>query len=122
MQIEDFGSSTFVNGRDSIRNKQASSAPATDVAFFSSMLDPLAPNTATMVKDGIPSLLANTSNQLQDLQRRLGRTLKSSSKTMNVEKLREYPRDLSNATLTSQLLIKSLGKATQFIDKISNLQ
>jgi hypothetical protein len=122
MQIDDFGSSTFVTGRDSTRNKQVSSAPATDVAFFSSMLDPLASNTATMAKDGIPSLLANTSNQLQDLQRRLGRTLKSSSKTMNVEKLREYPRDLSNAALTSQLLIKSLGKATQCIDKISNLQ
>ena len=122
MQIDDFGAATFITGRDTARLKQATVAPATDVAFFSSLLDPTASNTARVAKDGTPSLLATTSSQLQDLNRRLGRTLKSSSKTMDVEKFREYPRDLSNATLTSQLLIKSLGKATQCIDKISNLQ
>jgi hypothetical protein len=122
MQIDDFDAATFVTGRDTARIKQAPVAPATDVAFFSSLLDPTVSNTARVAEDGTPSLLATTSSQLQDLQRRLGRTLKSSSKTMDVEKFREYPRDLSNATLTSQLLIKSLGKATQCIDKISNLQ
>jgi hypothetical protein len=53
---------------------------------------------------------------------RLARALKSSSKGMDADKFREYPRELSNVALTTQLLVKSLGKTSQCIDKICNLQ
>ncbi|KAE9655863.1 type III secretion system rspB [Pseudomonas sp. PB105] len=36
--------------------------------------------------------------------------------------MRKYPNELSNTLFMSQILVKSLGKTTQCIDKICNLQ
>ncbi|MBD8194193.1 type III secretion system rspB [Pseudomonas fluorescens] len=48
--------------------------------------------------------------------------MNSLKKGLDVEKLRTFPLELSNQQLTSQLLVKSLAKTTQCIEKISNLQ
>ncbi|MBD8096305.1 type III secretion system rspB [Pseudomonas fluorescens] len=50
------------------------------------------------------------------------RDLSRLSKNTDRDALRKYPDDLSNALLMSHLLVKTLGKATQCVDKICNLQ
>ncbi|MBZ6456560.1 type III secretion system rspB [Pseudomonas fluorescens group sp.] len=52
----------------------------------------------------------------------MARDLSRLSKHIDREALRKYPNDLSNALLMSNLLVKTLGKTTQCIDKICNLQ
>ena len=52
----------------------------------------------------------------------MGKAAAFKSKGMDADAFREYPRELSNVALTTQLLVKSVGKTSQCIDKICNLQ
>lgn len=122
MQIEELGSSTLHNRREGAYNTRETLASTIDVAFFTSMLGPSTPNTPASVSNSVSTMLTETSHHLTAAKSRLARALKSSSKGLDTDKLREYPRELSHTALTSQLLTKSLGKTTQCIDKICNLQ
>ena len=98
------------------------SAHSTDVNFFTSMLDgPTAIRPTAAIPAGL-TLLTEPSKHIADMKDRLARALKSSSKGMDADAFREYPRELSNVALTTQLLVKSVGKTSQCIDKICNLQ
>jgi len=52
----------------------------------------------------------------------MSKSLKAISKHGNREELAKFPNQLSNSLFLSQILVKSLGKTTQCIDKICNLQ
>jgi hypothetical protein len=68
------------------------------------------------------SLLTNAAMALDTTKNKIARDLSRLSKHIDREALRKYPNDLSNALLMSNLLVKTLGKTTQCIDKICNLQ
>lgn len=122
MQIGEDGFSAQNNRLKGDYDIQDDSAHNTDVVFFRSMLEHSTPAIASAAKAHTSTLLAEASAQLKVKEVRLARLLKTSSKGMEMGNFNEYPRELSNVALTSQLLVKSLGKATQCIDKICNLQ
>ncbi|NWE13098.1 type III secretion apparatus protein RspB [Pseudomonas yamanorum] len=122
MQIEAFAPSTLSNRREGANSAREPSASTTDVAFFTSMLEPSTARSAASVNNSVSTMLTETSNHLTAAKSRLARALKASTNGLDADTLRKYPRELSHTTLTSQLLTKSLGKATQCIDKICNLQ
>ncbi|WEJ06432.1 EscI/YscI/HrpB family type III secretion system inner rod protein [Pseudomonas sp. FJ2-5-13] len=122
MQIEKFEFSTLNTPRNGTDVIPHTSAPSADASFFTSMLDG---PTAIRPTAAIPAeltLLTEPSKHIADMKDRLARALKSSSKGMDADAFREYPRELSNVALTTQLLVKSVGKTSQCIDKICNLQ
>lgn len=94
----------------------------TDVNFFSSMLEHSFPATSASGKRGLPTALIEAIEPLNITRARLARALKSTNKQMNIQELKKFPGELSGAVLTSQLLVKTLGKTTQGIDKICNMQ
>ncbi len=122
MQIKEYGARPQGDGLEGTYNTRDLSGPNTDVTFFRSMLEHSAPPPIATASTGASTLLSDVSKQLKASENRLARALKSSSKGIEMDRFKEYPRELSNAVLTSQLLVKSLGKTTQCIDKLSNLQ
>lgn len=95
-------------------------ASVADVDFFKAALTQKAwPITAPSQNS---NMLTVASSELTRTTDQLKRTLKAISKKGNDELLGKFPNQLSNALFQSQILVKSLGKATQCIDKISNLQ
>jgi len=86
------------------------------------MLEGSISNTPASANHTVLAMLTEPSKHIVDAKDRLARALKSSSKGMDADKFREYPQELSNVALTTQLLVKSLGKTSQCIDKICNLQ
>lgn len=122
MQIKEYGARPQPDGLEGAYNTREFSGPNTDVTFFRSMLEHSTPPPTATANAGASTLLSDVSKQLKASESRLARALKSSSKGIEMDQFKEYPRELSNAVLTSQLLVKSLGKATQCIDKLSNLQ
>ena len=122
MQIKDLGFSAQHNGLDEAFSTQSHSASNTDVSFFNSSLDRSALPTSRADNPLGPSLLAEAGQHVKGLESRLAHALKSTNKGSDPDDFKQYPRELSNVVLTSQLLVKSLGKATQCLDKICNLQ
>lgn len=121
MQIDKLLTSGNRRLEDAYKSREPSS-PNIDASFFSSMLGHPTPTAAVTRKDATLSPLAEAAQQLELTENNLVRLLKSTKKGTGAEKFVEYPRELSNAILTSQLLVKCLGKTTQCIDKLSNLQ
>jgi hypothetical protein len=99
-----------------------SSASRTDVDFFNSTLEHSASAMTATANPGSTNLLASASEQLTHSTNRLNKSLKAMSNNASLEDFKKYPKELSNSLLLSQLLVRSLGKTTQSIDKICNLQ
>ncbi|NWA65560.1 EscI/YscI/HrpB family type III secretion system inner rod protein [Pseudomonas reactans] len=121
MQIKEYDFSAQHRVLQSNAATQAESTSNTDAGFFSSMLEQSKPNGVSSAPHS-PMMLTEVAQQLKSKESRLVRALKSTNKGADPDDFRQYPRELSNVVLTSQLLVKSLAKATQSIDKISNLQ
>ncbi|WP_256353033.1 MULTISPECIES: type III secretion apparatus protein RspB [unclassified Pseudomonas] len=113
------------SGRNSFHPGDGStdfSASSTDIDFFNSTLEHASPTMTATTKPGATNLLADASEQLIHSTNRLNKSLKAMSKDASLEDFKKYPKELSNSLLLSQLLVRSLGKTTQCIDKICNLQ
>lgn len=93
-----------------------------DISFFSAQLDQSKPTSAAPARSETSNLLAEMSTLLNNSKERSARRFKAISKNKNLEELRKLPAEFSQTILTSQLLVKSLGKTTQSIEKICNLQ
>ncbi|MRU54491.1 type III secretion system rspB [Pseudomonas gessardii] len=52
----------------------------------------------------------------------MSRSLRSISRNADKDELAKFPNQLSSSLFLSQIMVKSLGKTTQCIDKICNLQ
>lgn len=122
MQIEELGFSAQNNSLERAADTRGHSAFTSDVGFFASLLERPAPPVTRAENDRKPTLLAEVGNHVKTMEARLAKSLSSAKKGAAQDEFTQYPRELSNVVLTSQLLVKSLGKATQCIDKISNLQ
>lgn len=105
---------------DTATPDSTSSGP--DIAFFSSELDLPVSASATKISSTTPTLLAEVSDLFNKSRERVTRRFKAVSSNKDPNELRKLPIEFSQAILTSQLLVKSLGKTTQCIEKISNLQ
>ncbi|MBO0492091.1 EscI/YscI/HrpB family type III secretion system inner rod protein [Pseudomonas sp. Marseille-Q1929] len=122
MQIKELGFSAPHNSLEDTVGTRAHSTSTTDIGFFTSSLERSALPVARADNNQRPTLLAEAGQHVKALESRVAHALRSTNKGADPDDFKQYPRELSNVVLTSQLLVKSLGKATQCIDKISNLQ
>lgn len=67
-------------------------------------------------------MLAQASEHLNKSTDELSKNLKALGKNNSIDAVHKYTAQLSNTLLTSHVLVKSLGKTAQCIDKICNLQ
>lgn len=107
-----------VSSRYTVDNASSSA----DADFFKALLSPTATSTSRINDPQASTLLSIASVQLTESTDRMARSLKAISKKGNEEALGNFPNQLSNSLFLSQILVKSLGKTTQCIDKICNLQ
>lgn len=98
----------------------ASLTSHSDADFFRSALAQSSQPITTPFQSS--NILTTASSELTRTTDQLKKTLIAISKKGNDEMLGKFPNQLSNALFQSQLLVKSLGKTTQCIDKICNLQ
>jgi hypothetical protein len=98
----------------------AALASSTDVDFFRSALLPSHLPVAQPTQ--VSNLLSVASSALTRSTDQLKKSLNAISKKGDEELLSQFPNQLSGALFQSQILVKSLGKTTQCIDKICNLQ
>ena len=97
------------------------SADSMDASFFTSMLE--RPTNATSAKPEVSLLLTEASKHLSHSRDGFAKIIRSTKENgIDVEAIGNYPRELHNAQLTTQLMVKCLAKTTQCIDKISNMQ
>ena len=122
MQIQELGFSAQGDSLGNTVKTGGHSALDADIGFFSSLLERSALPPSRGNNNQERSLLVEAGQHVKGLESILARSLKSTNKGSDPDDFKQYPRELSNVVLTSQLLVKSLGKATQCIDKISNLQ
>lgn len=122
MQIEEYEFFTDHNRSEGFLDTQENRAFNADASFFSAMLTPSMPARSLTASGTTPTVLTEIVERLKTKENRMARALKSSSDSTYTNAFNEYPRDLSSVVITSQLIVKSLGKATQCIDKICNLQ
>lgn len=123
MQIEEMESFSSMHRGFSVSNvTHDSSTSKADIDFFTSTLEhSKSPIHVTATANG-PSVLIEASNQLIKATDRISRSLRSISRNADKDELAKFPNQLSSSLFLSQIMVKSLGKTTQCIDKICNLQ
>lgn len=92
-----------------------------DVNYFAAMLLATNPAQSTTGSAGTSNILTDASNRLLKSTRRMSKSLMAFSKDKGEER-RNYPIHLSDSLLQNQILVKSLSKCVQGIEKICNLQ
>lgn len=98
------------------------SAPSSDVSFFSSALESSAQPMGAADRQPNSNILSQASGVLTDSTRRMSKSLLAFSKKDNEKEMSQYPSHLSNTLLLTHVLVKGVGKTSQCIEKISNLQ
>ncbi|MGY2270798.1 MULTISPECIES: EscI/YscI/HrpB family type III secretion system inner rod protein [Pseudomonas] len=93
-----------------------------DINFFSALLVPSKHMSATQIKSDTSNILTEVSDLFNKSKERTAKRFKVISSNKNLNELRKLPAEFSQTLLTSQLIVKCLGKTTQAIDKICNLQ
>lgn len=68
------------------------------------------------------SMLSEASERLTSVTQRMTKSLRALSSENKFDEARKYPEQLSDTLLLTQMLVKSVGKTAQGIDKICNLQ
>ncbi|WP_053131869.1 type III secretion protein [Pseudomonas sp. MIACH] len=104
------------------RTTPEQSGQSMDVNFFTSLLESSHPTNNTSVRPGDSVLLTEASKHLSESRNGFAKILRSTKTEIDVEAIANFPRELYNAQLTSQLMVKCLAKTTQGIDKICNMQ
>lgn len=122
MKTEEMRFSSTGGGIKDAYGAPEQSAHSTDVNFFTSMLDsPSSKNTTATRTDASP-LLVEASKHLSASRDGFAKVVRSTKKGLDHEIISTFPRELHNAQLTSQLMVKCLAKTTQSMDKICNMQ
>lgn len=93
-----------------------------DVNYFASIMEPSTlPSTPTNYTTP-QSMLSEASERLTSVTQRMTKSLRALSSENKFDEARKYPEQLSDTLLLTQILVKSVGKTAQGIDKICNLQ
>lgn len=99
------------------------SAPQNDDAsFFSSQLERPTQALRDPSQQSSPNLLVDASNALLKSNELMSKGLRAFSKGNNEKQTLLYGSHLSNSVLMTQILVKSVSKSAQLVEKISNLQ
>ncbi|KAA0947054.1 MULTISPECIES: EscI/YscI/HrpB family type III secretion system inner rod protein [unclassified Pseudomonas] len=98
------------------------SSSATDINFFNARLTSDKLPATSMSTAMAPNLLSEQSNQLIGLRSQVARSLREISRGSNPSALRDYGSQLSDAQLQTVLTVKTLNKAVQALEKLTNLQ
>lgn len=123
MQIEEIERlSSERNGLSASNTTSEFSPSKVDIDFFTSILDHSTPQATATATASEPNLLAKVSNELMNSTDVMSRSLRLIARDANRDELTKLPNRISNSLFLSQILVKSLGKTTQCIDKICNLQ
>jgi len=93
-----------------------------DVNFFTSLLEGSRPTNTPSARPGESVLLTEASKHLSNSRNGLAKVVRSTKTGIDVEAIGTFPREINNAQLTSQLMVKCVAKTTQGIDKICNMQ
>lgn len=103
-------------------NKQESSISSTDINFFASIMAPSTPPTTATSYTTPQSMISEASGKLASVTQRMTKSLRALSGDDKFDEARKYPDQLSNTLLLTHVLVKSVGKTAQCVDKICNLQ
>lgn len=90
-----------------------------DVNFFSSQLGP---STRHNIPTSTTGVLDDALRPLEKSTRSMKNSLKAFNSQFNEKARLNYASHLSDTMITTQVLVKSVGKGAQLIDKIGNLQ
>ena len=110
------------NNLASAASAQDSSVSSTDVNFFASIMAPSMPANSTTTYTTPQSMLSEASGKLSSVTQRMTKSLRALSGDDKFDEARKYPDQLSDTLLLTHLLVKSVGKTAQCVDKICNLQ
>lgn len=121
MIIEDiqFTQSNHLNGTPSAHEPSVSS---TDANFFNSLLAPSSLFNKETSHTGSRNALFEASDKLNSVTKDMTKSLRALSDRERYDEARKYPGQLSEAALLTHILVKSVGKSAQCLDKICNLQ
>lgn len=92
-----------------------------DVNFFVSSLGLPDPGRRAAQDTPAPNMLSELGEQLSQATDRVTKGLRAFSKGGNLKEMRDYPSRLSETTLLTQVMVKSISKTAQSVDKICNL-
>ena len=93
-----------------------------DINFFNSLIAPSSLLNKEIIHTDTKSTLSEVSNKLDTLTRNMTKGLRSLSDRERSDEARKYPSQLSDAVLLTHIVVKSIGKSAQCVDKICNLQ
>lgn len=113
-------STSFSSTRTS--NENDSAGRTADINFFDAALSAgNTPKTASN-QENLSNLLTMASEQLDLSKKRMAKSMRALSTGKDEKAKGDYPLMVSNALLTTQVLVKSCGSVIQCVEKISNLQ
>ncbi|WLI07466.1 hypothetical protein PSH66_03775 [Pseudomonas sp. FP597] len=97
-----------------------SSSRHEDANFFASLLEPSTrPITPAPASSGVAAAALNYLDKSSD---EMKKSLKAFNSELSEKNRLSYSSHLSNTMLMTQMLVKSVGKGAQLVEKISNLQ
>lgn len=114
--------STRHNSSETAYTRLEEPVRSTDAHFFASMLQASRSTNSATAGPGASLLLTEASKHLSASRKGFSEVVRSSKNGLDLPALKTFPRELFSAQLTSQMLVKTLAKTTQSIDKICNLQ
>ncbi|MGY1918668.1 hypothetical protein [Pseudomonas tolaasii] len=103
-------------------NEHDTAGRTADIDFFVTALS--AGNTSTTGPNQaqLANILTMASEQLDLSKKRMAKSMRALSTGKDEKAKGDYPLMISNALLTTQVLVKSCGSVIQCVEKISNLQ
>ncbi|UII72263.1 type III secretion protein [Pseudomonas sp. HN11] len=104
------------------RTPSEQSTGGTDASFFTSLFEGPHPTGTVFAKPEVSLLLTKASKHLSNSRNGFAKIIRSTKKGIDVEIIGNFPRELHNAQLTTQLMVKTLAKTIQCIDKLCNMQ
>lgn len=122
MQIDTHLVRAYDNGLATGKTHTSSAYQTEDASFFSSQIERSASPVSSPSAANSPNLLVEASNQLSKSANGMSKGLRALSTGGRERDRAEYSTHLSNNLLLTQVLVKSVGKTAQLVEKISNLQ
>ena len=103
-------------------NEHDTAGRTADINFFDSALSASNAPATGANQANLSNLLTMASEQLDLSKKRMAKSMRALSTGKDEKAKGDYPLMISNALLTTQVLVKSCGSVIQCVEKISNLQ
>lgn len=103
-------------------NAQESPISRADINYFVSTMAPSALISTAANYTTPQSMISEASGKLASVTQKMTKSLRALSGENKFDEARKYPDQLSDTLLLTHILVKSVGKTAQCVDKICNLQ